>query len=179
MIFLNVLYQYGDPNDRELFSNFKLFHVGKKYWKYSTFDTEYSHISNNKSRKVSPSLRSPYWYKKLLYIIFQLSITHFSEQFQIVKNKIFIDTHVEFFNTVPFVRIGWTSFSVNQWSVGLQPYSLNLQRCETREWAAYVVQMYLGVVIQKESPNVPMFCQYWWSAEDVGSTFFVTVYMWN
>ena len=48
------------------------------------FDTEYSHISNNKSRKVSLSFGSAYWYKKLLHIIFQLSITYFSEQFKIV-----------------------------------------------------------------------------------------------
>ena len=61
----------------------------KKYWKYSIFDTEYSHISKNKSRKVSLSFESPYWYKKLLHIIFQLSITHFSEQFKnsIIKIK--------------------------------------------------------------------------------------------
>ena len=31
MIFSNFLYQSGDLNDRDLFSNFKLFHVGKIY----------------------------------------------------------------------------------------------------------------------------------------------------
>ena len=31
MVFSNFLYQLGDPNDGESFSNFKLFHVGKKY----------------------------------------------------------------------------------------------------------------------------------------------------
>ena len=84
---LYFLYQCEDPNNRELFSNCKLLHVEKKYWKYSIFDTEYSHLSNNKSIKVSPSFGSHYWYKKLKYIIFQLSITHFSEQFQNSKKK--------------------------------------------------------------------------------------------
>ena len=103
MVLSNFIYQQGDPNDRQLFFNFKVFHGGKKYWKYSIFDTDYSHISNNKSRKVSPSFGFPYWYKKLLHIIFQLSITNFSEQFKIVK-KILIDAHVK-----TLIRIIWMS----------------------------------------------------------------------
>ena len=91
-------------NDKEFFPNFKLFHVEKKYWKYLIFDTEYSHISNNKSGKVSLSFGSPYWNKKLENIIFQLSITYFSEQFKIVKNKFLIDDQVK----TP-IRIIWMS----------------------------------------------------------------------
>ena len=80
-----------DPTDGERFSNFKLFHGGKKF-KILNFDTEYSHIFNNKSRKLSPSVVSPYQYKKLENIIFQLNIAHFSEHLKIVKN-ILTDVH--------------------------------------------------------------------------------------
>ena len=42
------------------FSISNYFMWGKNIENTQIFDTEYSHISNNKSRKVSPSFGSPY-----------------------------------------------------------------------------------------------------------------------
>ena len=82
------------------------------------FDTEYSHISNNKSRKVSPSFGSPYWYKTLLHTIFKLSITYFSEKFKIVKKNFsklpILKLQSELFECQNFVWNFWTSFRVEE-----------------------------------------------------------------
>ena len=55
--------------------------------KIEYFQYFFSTWNNLKLGKNSLSFGSPYWYKKLENIIFQLSITGFSEQFKIVKKN--------------------------------------------------------------------------------------------
>ena len=80
IVFSNFLYQYGDPN-------FKLFHVGKNIenTQFLTLGIHIFPITN--LEKSLHHLDMPTDIKKLLHIIFQLSITHFSEQFKIVKKS--------------------------------------------------------------------------------------------
>ena len=63
-------------------------------------NTQFLTLSIHKSQitnleKSLHHLHLPIDIKKLIHIIFQLSITYFSEQFKIVKEKFPIATHVE------------------------------------------------------------------------------------
>ena len=81
----NFLYQYGDPNDGELFSNFKLFHVRKNIENTQLLTLSIHTFSKTNLEKSLHHSDLPIDIKKLLHIIFQLNITNFSEQFKIVK----------------------------------------------------------------------------------------------
>ena len=91
------------------------------YWKYvntqcpklSIFNIFFLHEIITNWKKSSPSFESPCWYKNWENIIFQLSITNFSEWFKIVEKNFLIDAHVK----TPSRIIWMPEFCLRLWNL--------------------------------------------------------------